>query len=79
MSILDKLLGRHKASPAAAVIDVPCPHTTLVPHWDSLADMGKEDKVSRFTCDSCGEAFSAEQGHLLRQTEAERLRPKSQD
>jgi hypothetical protein len=51
----------------------PCPHTTLVPSWDSVADMGKEDKVTAYTCEGCQQHFTAEEGRALRATEATRL------
>ena len=59
---------------AAAAADVPpCPHTTLVSRWDSVADMGKEDKVTSYDCEGCGQRFSAAEGHALRATEAARV------
>ena len=69
-----ELLGqrqRREAAPTAAV--PPCPHTTLTPRWDSVADMGNEDKVTSYRCDSCQQEFTAQEGQRLRQTEAERV------
>ncbi len=75
MGWLDKLLGRTRpAPPPAATESAPCPHATLVPKWDSTADMGHEDKVSGYRCDSCQQTFTAEEGRELRRTEAERLK-----
>ena len=57
-----------------STLDVPpCPHTTLVPRWDSVADMGKEDKVTSYTCEGCAQSFTGAEGRALRQTEAERV------
>jgi transposase-like protein len=52
----------------------PCVHVTLVPKWNSVADMGHEDRVSSYTCESCGQSFTAAEGRALRETEADRLR-----
>ena len=51
----------------------PCPHTTLVPRWDSVADMGKEDKVTSYQCEGCHGTFTAAEGRALRETEAARV------
>ena len=42
-----------------------CPHLLLSKHWDAVADMGKEDKVSGYRCNSCGTTFSAEEGEAI--------------
>ena len=54
--------------------DPPCPHVTLIPKWDSTADMGHEDKATGYDCEGCKEPFTAEQGRALRRTEAERVK-----
>ncbi len=68
------LAGQRQRREGGATSEVPpCPHTTLVSHWDSVADMGKEDKVTSYRCDSCEQEFTAEEGRRLRETEAERV------
>jgi hypothetical protein len=64
------------AAAAAATADArpPCPHTTLTPRWDSVADMGNTEKVTSYTCQGCNQEFSAAEGRTLLTTEAERLR-----
>jgi hypothetical protein len=62
---------RASLAPAAAA---GCPHTVLVPRWDSPADLGHEERASGFTCDACHAAFTAAEGHALRQSEAARVR-----
>ncbi len=81
MGLLSKLFGKGAAGttlpPAAEV----CPHTTLVAKWDSLDDMGQDDKASGYTCEGCQQTFTAEQGRDLVRTEAARvarLRPESE-
>ena len=66
---------QRRASPAVAAAETPpCPHTTLTPRWDSVADMGNVDKVTTYTCQSCSQQFTAAEGHALQATEAERVR-----
>jgi len=69
---LDAQRQGRAAAPADAV--PPCPHTTLTPRWDSVADMGNEEKVTSYTCQGCNQSFSAADGRALLATEAERLR-----
>ena len=69
-----ELLGQRQRREAATTAEVPpCPHTTLTPRWDSVADMGKEDKVTSYRCDGCEQEFTAAEGRRLRETEAERV------
>lgn len=51
-----------------------CPHSVLIPHWDSVADMGKTERAESFRCDACHEEFTPAQAARLRATEGERLR-----
>jgi hypothetical protein len=64
---------QREGTPASAPEAPVCPHTTLVPRWDSVADMGKEEKVTSYTCDGCQQRFSPAEGRALRATEAARL------
>ncbi len=76
MGFLDKLLGREKRpqTEQAAASEQQCPHTALVPRWDSAEDMGKMERVSRYVCESCQRSFSREEGEAMRAEETERLR-----
>lgn len=76
MRLLDKLRGQRTESPTAIAPDEApvCAHVTLVPHWDSAADMGDHSKVSSWTCDACGATLSPAAVRSLRATEADRLR-----
>ena len=74
MGFLDKLRGRSKtATITTETAKAICPHTSLVPRWDSVADMGREDKATNFTCQGCQQTFTPEQARALRRTEAERV------
>ncbi len=70
---LDAQRLRRQAPATAAVEAAPCPHTTLVPRWESVADMGKEDKVTSYTCQGCEQRFTAAEGQTLKRHEAERV------
>src|SRR5215204_6898968 len=74
MGLLSKMFGR---GDTATIEQEPehtnCPHTTLTPSWDSVADMGNEDKVTSYTCQGCGQQFTRAEGQALRRSEAERL------
>ena len=75
MSFLSKLLGREKAKPVEeAAVVVECPHAALVPKWDSVQDMGIEEKATSFTCDSCHQVFTPAEARVLRESLAERLK-----
>jgi hypothetical protein len=63
MSILEKILGNKKES--VALEAPPCPHAVLLPRWDSVADMGIEDRATAFTCESCHEVFTPEEARAL--------------
>jgi hypothetical protein len=77
MGILDRLLGR-KGDSATAVEEKPaeveCPHGSLVPRWDDPADLGNNEKISRYLCEACGEALSREQGEQAMAKAAEVLK-----
>jgi len=66
--------GKPQEAEATATTRVACPHTVLLPRWDNLADMGKEDRASRYVCDSCHETFPREEAEQLRASESERLK-----
>ncbi len=75
MRFLKRLLGRgDEPPPEEAASEEACPHTSLVPHWDSPDDMGKPDAVSSYLCEACQANFSREEGDRLQAAEAERVR-----
>jgi hypothetical protein len=80
MGFLGKLFGGgKKQQTAVAEIAVDCPHSVLVARWDSVADMGHEDKATRFMCETCHEVFSPEEAKHLRDTMAERVAAQIQE
>lgn len=77
MRWIDKLRGRRETPAASAVPpneEPPCPHVTLVPRWGNAADMGKEDRISEYACDTCGAHLSVDHAQALRASEAERIK-----
>jgi hypothetical protein len=61
VSFLKNLFGRSKEAPRAEA-PAACQHVSLIPRWDSVADMGKPDRASHFVCEACGEKFGREVG-----------------
>jgi len=64
MGILDRLFGKNKEA-ASPIEDSPaeqCPHGSLGPHWDSVADFGKRDLISFYICEACGTKFGRDEG-----------------
>ena len=69
-----KLFGHKKqAAPTATMPQIECPHAVLVARWDSVEDMGKEDKATRFMCEACHEMFTPEQAAEIREGVAHKL------
>ena len=73
-SRMEAELDAQRVGHTAATADPACPHTTLTPRWDSVADMGNVEKVTSYTCQGCNQSFTPSEGRALLATEAERLR-----
>jgi hypothetical protein len=73
MSMFKKLFGKSDAKPAEEQPQIICPHSVLLPRWDSIDDMGKQDKISGYSCQACGATFTAAEGRALQTKEADRL------
>jgi hypothetical protein len=72
MSFLSKILGHEKTAKTEAA-PVECIHGVLVPKWDSIADMGKEDRATGYTCQSCNASFTPEEAKKQRELAIQRL------
>lgn len=80
MGFLGKLFGGGKKQQAAvAEIAVECPHSVLVARWDSVQDMGHEDKATRYMCETCHEEFTPDKARQLRETMSERVTAQIQE
>lgn len=75
MGIFSKLFGGGKSKEAETQVieSVECPHAVLVSRWDSVKDMGHEDRATRFMCEACHKEFSPEEATKIRETIAERM------
>ena len=62
MSLLGKLLK--KQEPDAPGMPA-CTHRVLIARWDRPEDMGHEDRIAGYKCESCHELFSTEAGRDL--------------
>jgi hypothetical protein len=79
MGIFDKLFGSDKPS-NTAVMELPpeeaissCPHSVLLPRWDAVDDIGKEDRATHYVCEACQQTFSPDEAQALKDTMSERL------
>jgi len=78
MSFLSKLFGGGKTESVPASASVPvvqCPHLALIAKWDSVADMGIEEKATSFECESCHESFTPEEARVQRGSNLELFKP----
>ena len=75
MGALDRLLGRRRQQVEQSPDEPPqkCIHGVLVPHRDSVDDMGKDDRVAWYRCQSCYATFSRQEGERLMAEAADRL------
>ncbi|MDA0301074.1 MAG: hypothetical protein O2822_00970 [Chloroflexi bacterium] len=78
MGLLDRLFKREASAPRQGLQAGPsaaeCPHLAVAPRWDSVGDIGHEDRATSFVCDSCHQAFSPTEIDSIRSAAASRLR-----
>jgi len=75
MGLLNKLFDKKETeSVETAEQSVECPHTVLIPRWDSVEDMGDESKATAFLCESCGGAFDQAEAAQLKADAADKLK-----
>lgn len=65
MNLKGRLLGRAPAPQPHTGIERTCAHRTLVPRWDSAADIGDTDAISSFVCNGCKQVFTPEEGRAM--------------
>jgi hypothetical protein len=74
MGLLSKLFGgKSKGTEATPVVVGECIHAVLVPRWENVQDMGKEDKITRYMCEACHQEFAPDVAQHLRDTINERM------
>lgn len=82
MGFLSKLVGnkdseaeraRGSSAPDGAMA-AECVHGTLIPRWDRVEDMGHEDRVVSYTCESCNSSLTPTEARAIMASEATRLR-----
>jgi len=72
MGLFDKIFAK-EAKSSVAVETPPCAHGVLTPRWDSVDDMGKEERATLYVCEACREEFSPAEASALRESMAQRL------
>ena len=72
MGFLNKLFTK-SAKEETAVEAPPCPHTALIPRWDSIDDIGHDEKATHFVCEACEATFSPEEARQLQESARQRL------
>jgi hypothetical protein len=74
MGLLSKLFGgKSKEASATPIVVGECIHAVLVPRWENVQDMGREDKITRYMCEACHEEFTPDVATRLRETINERM------
>ena len=75
MGLFDKLFGGGKAKQGQIAVAevVDCPHALMVPRWESVKDMGHEDRATRYMCEACHKEFTPEEAKQVAATIAERM------
>jgi len=78
MGFMSKLWGGsgERSDQVAASDAIDCPHGTLIPRWASAEDMGKVDRVTNYTCESCEKSLSPEEAALVQADEPGLLAPR---
>lgn len=73
MGLFDRLLKRSGKTNVGVTERPECPHSAIVPRWENLEDMGKDDLISGYHCDACGQNFTREEGVRILEEERRRL------
>lgn len=68
------LFGRKRSQQTLTVEKPTCLHMALTARWDSVDDMGHEDKATSWVCASCGEEFNPAEAASIRESQADQLR-----
>lgn len=77
--MLDRLFGRrtsddrHHTQPEASG-HADCAHVAMTARWDSVDDMGHEDRATSFVCDACHQTLTPAEAQQARSGAASRLR-----
>jgi hypothetical protein len=68
------LFGRKRNESTLTTEKPPCLHMALTARWDSIDDMGNEDKATSFVCTTCNAEFTPQEAREIRASQAEQLR-----
>ena len=68
------LFGKKQAQQAETPEMPTCLHIGLTARWDSVEDMGHEDKATSYVCVTCEAEFTPAEATEVRSSQAEQLR-----
>jgi hypothetical protein len=69
------LFGRKREQQQTATQEKPeCLHIGLTARWDSVEDMGNDEKATSYVCSSCNAEFTPDEARRIRETQADQLR-----
>jgi hypothetical protein len=68
------LFGRKRSQQTLTEERPACMHMALTARWDSIDDMGNEDKAIAFACSSCGAEFTPDEARELRAAQSDTIR-----
>lgn len=75
MSILNKLFGGALGAEDLDMNEAAvCMHGVLIPRWECIDDMGQNQKISGYRCQSCMEEFEPDEAYWLWLRAVDRLR-----
>jgi hypothetical protein len=75
MSIFGRIFGGPLGTETIDLEDsAVCMHGVLTPRWESIDEMGQEQKISGYKCQSCREEFEPDEAYWLWLRAVDRLR-----
>lgn len=66
MGLMDTLRGRSSRTARAQEAPPVCDHRSLLPRWNRVEDMGRDDLATSYQCEACSQVFSVDERQRLR-------------
>ncbi len=68
------LFGRNREQQTPTQEKAECLHIALTARWDSVDDMGIDEKATSYVCATCSAEFTPDEARRIRVTQADQLR-----